>query len=173
MKEILEFLGVSSIAGLKRAINKNEPLAKEFLEVTKLLLKEDIKKENLEIRGKEKLMSYLKSDLGFLKHEEFKVIFLSSDNKIIYEEVLFKGTIDRSVVYPRLVIEKAIMNNAKGVIFAHNHPSGNLKPSKKDIEITLEMQEILEKVDVKLLDHIIVSDCDEFSFYQNGLIEYY
>lgn len=173
MKEILNFLGVNSIAGLKKSIKKDEPLAKEFLEITKLLLKEDIKKDVLELKGKNQLMDYLKSDLGFLKHEEFKVIFLGSDNKITHEETLFRGTIDRSVVYPRLIIEKAIMNNAKGIIFAHNHPSGNLTPSKKDIEITLEMQELLDKIDVKLLDHIIVSDCEDFSFYQNGLIEYY
>lgn len=173
MKEILNFLGVNSIAGLKRAINKNEKLAKEFLEVTKLLLKEDIKKDAIELKGKNNLIEYLKSNLGFLKHEEFKVIFLNNNNKITHEEILFRGTIDRSVVYPRLIIEKSIENNAKGIIFAHNHPSGNLTPSKKDIELTLEMQEILEKIDVKLLDHIIVSDSEDFSFYQNGLIEYY
>ena len=86
---------------------------------------------------------------------------------------MFKGTIERSVVYPRKIIERAIDNRAKGIIFAHNHPSGNLTPSKKDIELTLEMQELLEKVDIKLLDHIIVSDESYFSFYENGLIEYY
>lgn len=125
------------------------------------------------LKGKNDLVNYLKDDVGTLKSEEFKVIYLSSDNKIVCDEILFKGTIDRSVVYPRKIMERAIDNRAKGIIFAHNHPSGNLTPSKKDIELTLEMQELLEKVDIKLLDHIIVSDESYFSFYENGLIEYY
>ncbi|WP_297597059.1 DNA repair protein RadC [uncultured Cetobacterium sp.] len=125
------------------------------------------------LKGKSELINYLKGDVGFLKSEEFKVIYLSSDNKIVCDEILFKGTIDRSVVYPRKIMERAIDNRAKGIIFAHNHPSGNLTPSKKDIELTLEMQSILEKVDIKLLDHIIVSEESHFSFYENGLIEYY
>lgn len=125
------------------------------------------------LKGKKDLVNYLKDDVGTLKSEEFKVIYLSSDNKIVCDEILFKGTIDRSVVYPRKIMERAIDNRAKGIIFAHNHPSGNLTPSKKDIELTLEMQELLEKVDIKLLDHIIVSDESYFSFYENGLIEYY
>ena len=125
------------------------------------------------LKGKTDLVDYLKDDVGNLKSEEFKVIYLSSDNRIVCDEVLFKGTIDRSVVYPRKIMERAIDNRAKGIIFAHNHPSGNLTPSKKDIELTLEMQELLEKVDIKLLDHVIVSDESYFSFYENGLIEYY
>jgi len=77
--------------------------------------------------------------LAFLElMEEFKAIFLNSNNQIVLDETLFCGTIDRSVVYPRLIIEKAILSKAKGVIFVHNHPSGNLTPSKKDIELTLE-----------------------------------
>lgn len=127
----------------------------------------------LTLKGKSDLISYLKRDMGSLKNEEFKVIYLSSDNKVVCDEILFKGTIDRSVVYPRKIIERAIDNRAKGVIFAHNHPSGNLTPSKKDIELTLEMQDILSKVDIKFLDHIIVSENSYYSFYENGLIEYY
>ncbi|MGL4867935.1 MAG: RadC family protein [Cetobacterium sp.] len=125
------------------------------------------------LKGKTDLINYLKDDVGSLKNEEFKVVYLSTDNKVVSDETLFKGTIDRSAVYPRKIMEQAIQNRAKGIIFAHNHPSGNLTPSKKDIELTLEMQELFEKVDIKLLDHIIVSDESYFSFYENGLIEYY
>ncbi len=142
-----------------------------------LLLNEtycNMKKEDLmSLKGKGQLINYLKSDMGSLKNEEFKVIFLNSDNKVVHDEILFKGTIDRSVVYPRKIMERAIDKKARGIIFAHNHPSGNLTPSKKDIELTLELQELLEKVDIKLLDHIIISEDSHFSFYENGLIEYY
>lgn len=173
MKSILNFIGVKNVKELKKAINKNDTLALEFLEITKQLFKESLTSDLKTLKGKQDLKDYLKSDMGFLKHEEFKVLFLSSSNQIVYEEILFKGTIDRSVVYPRLIIEKAIMNKAKGIIFAHNHPSGSLTPSKKDIELTLELQEILEKLDIKLLDHIIVTDEGDYSFYENGLIEYF
>ena len=99
-------------------------------------------------------------------------IYLSSSNRLIGEETLFRGTIDRSVVYPRLIVERALKYPTKGIIFAHNHPSGDLKPSRKDIELTHELKDLLEILDIKLLDHIIISDEDYFSFYDNGLIEH-
>lgn len=130
-----------------------------------------LEKESISsIRGKKELIEYLKNDIGFMKNEEFKVIYLNNDNKVVCDEVLFKGTINRSVVYPRKILERGIDTKARGLIFAHNHPSGNLTPSKKDIELTLEMQELLEKVDIKLLDHIIISEDDYYSFYENGLL---
>lgn len=128
------------------------------------------KKDILSIKGKRDLIEYLKTDMGDIKNEEFKIIYLNNDNKVVCDEVIFKGTINRSVIYPRKIMERVINTKARGVIFVHNHPSGNLTPSKKDIEITLEMQELLEKIDVKLLDHIIVSEDDYYSFQENGMI---
>lgn len=123
------------------------------------------------LKGKSDLIEYLKNDMGELKSEEFKVIYLNSNNNIVAEEILFKGTIDRSVIYPRKIIERAIENRARALVFVHNHPSGNLKPSRKDIEITIEMQDILKKMDIELIDHIIVSEFDYYSFYENEIIE--
>ena len=172
-KDLLELLGYKNIKELKKGVIEEEKNAVEFYEFIKEYLKIDTKEDLILIKGKNELVDYLKVNMGFLKHEEFKIILLSANNRLIYEESLFKGTIDRSVVYPRLIIERVLKYQAKGIIFAHNHPSGDLKPSKKDIEITLEMQEILDKVDIKLLDHVIVSDSNYFSFYENGLIEYF
>lgn len=124
------------------------------------------------IKGRQDLINYLIDDIGALKNEEFKVIYLNTNNVVVEDEILFKGTIDRSVVYPRKIIERVINNRAKGIIFVHNHPSGNLTPSKKDVELTLEMQDILNKLDIKLLDHIIVNDNDYFSFFENNIIKY-
>ncbi|MGL5637872.1 MAG: JAB domain-containing protein, partial [Cetobacterium sp.] len=118
------------------------------------------------------LLNYLRSDIGFKNLEEFKVIYLSSSNRLIGEETLFRGTIDRSVVYPRLIVERALKYPTKGIIFAHNHPSGDLTPSKKDIVLTQELKDLLDVLDIKLLDHIILGEGDHFSFYENGLIEY-
>lgn len=130
-----------------------------------------IKKENvLSIKGKRDLIEYLKKDIGNMKNEEFKIVYLNNDNKVVCDEVIFKGTINRSVIYPRKIMERVIDTKARGIIFVHNHPSGNLTPSQKDIEITLEMQELLEKIDVKLLDHIIVSEDNYYSFQENEII---
>lgn len=173
MKNILDVLGFKSVGALRKAVKAGDKDALEFVELMSEFLKGGIKSENVLLKGKADLISYLNLQMGYLKHEEFKVLFLDSNNKIVSDETLFCGTIDRSVVYPRLIIEKAILSSAKGAIFVHNHPSGNLTPSKKDIELTLEMQEIFDKIDVKLLDHFIISETEYFSFYENGLVEYY
>lgn len=89
MKSILNFIGVKNVKELKKAINKNETLALEFLEITKQLFKESLS-DLKTLKGKQDLKDYLKSDMGFLKHEEFKVLFLSSSNQIVYEESLRK-----------------------------------------------------------------------------------
>ena len=130
------------------------------------------KKDLTTVKGKTELLNYLRSDIGFKSTEEFKVIYLSSSNRLLGEETLFRGTVDRSVVYPRLIIERALKYPTKGIIFAHNHPSGSLTPSKKDIVLTQELKDLLDVIDIKLLDHIILGEGDHFSFYENGLIEY-
>lgn len=171
--KILEFMGMKNIEDLKKGIKENNKMAAEFLELTKMLLEKSLEEDVTEIKGKDDLLNFLRADLGFLKHEEFKVIFLNNSNKVTYQETLFVGTIDRSAVYPRTIIEKALQYNARGVIFAHNHPSGNLTPSKKDIDLTLELQELLDKLDIRLLDHIIISETSHYSFYENDIIEYF
>ena len=89
---------------------------------------------------------------------------------LVGSETLFIGTIDKSAVYPREIVEKVLYYKAKGIIFAHNHPSGNLRPSKQDIQITEHMQEALDLIDVKLLEHIIITQDGYFSFLEEGLI---
>lgn len=84
----------------------------------------------------------------------------------------FKNGEEVNEVDVKKMMEKAYKNRAKSVIFAHNHPSGNLKPSRSDIEITREMKEILKQAEIRLLDHIIISKDSYFSFLEEGLIEY-
>lgn len=164
-KDLEKIKGIGSETSLYLRVIGDIIAGESYREIKSLDLKS--------LKGKNELINYLKEDMGFSKNEEFKVIFLNSNNKIVCEETLFKGTVDRSVVYPRIIIEKGIGSKARGVIFVHNHPSGNLQPSKKDMELTKEMNELLEKVDIRLLDHIIISEDSHFSFYENGLIEYY
>ncbi|MGL4998337.1 MAG: JAB domain-containing protein, partial [Cetobacterium sp.] len=125
MKKILEVLGFKSVGALRKAVKENDPMAAQFLELMAEFLKGGIKSENVILRGKSDLINYLNLRMGYLKHEEFRVIFLNTNNVIVGDETLFCGTIDRSVVYPRLIMERAFSKNAKGIIFVHNHPSGN------------------------------------------------
>ncbi len=123
------------------------------------------------ISGTEDLIRYLRNDIGHSKVEEFKVIFLNNSNNLIEAENLSTGTIDRSPVYPREIVERVIHHRAKSVILSHNHPSGSVVPSKADIEITVKLKKILEILDVRLLDHIIISRDSYCSFLEEGIIE--
>ena len=128
------------------------------------------RKQKISFKNKNQLINYLRTDIGFSKNEEFKVLFLNSANEIIETEKLFTGTIDKSVVYPRKILERALHHNARAVVFAHNHPSGNIRPSAKDIEVTKEMKEFFKIVDIHVLDHIIITKNSCFSFLEEGII---
>ena len=175
MKKILKFLkckDIDEVVSKIKSYEINDEL-EQFKELMITISKGNIGKKDLTtVKGKTELLNYLKSDIGFKSTEEFKVIYLSSSNRLLGEETLFRGTVDRSVVYPRLIIERALKYPTKGIIFAHNHPSGSLTPSKKDIVLTQELKDLLDVLDIKLLDHIILGEGDHFSFYENGLIEY-
>lgn len=129
-------------------------------------------KDILTIKSKNSLLSYLRGEIGYSPREEFKILFLDSSNKLIASEILFYGTIDKSAIYPREIVERVIKNRAKSVIFAHNHPSGSISPSKKDIELTQYMYDSLKLLEIRLLDHIIITKNSYFSFLEEGLIEY-
>ena len=112
---------------------------------------------------------YLKISLKGSNNEEFKALFLNNRNHLLAIETLQKGTIDKSVVYPRKIIERALYNNATNVIIAHNHPSGSLTPSKDDITVTRVIKDALGTIDIILLDHIIIGGNGYFSFKENGV----
>lgn len=132
--------------------------------------KDKFQKQNISFKNKNQLISYLRNDIGFSKNEEFKVLFLNSVNEIIETEILFTGTIDKSAIYPRKILERALHYNARAIVFAHNHPSGNIFPSEKDIELTKEMKEFFKIVDINVLDHIIITKNSHFSFLEEGII---
>ncbi|MBM6822356.1 RadC family protein, partial [Fusobacterium mortiferum] len=154
-----------SISGIK----ENSAIFVKLLgDLSKNLYKGEIKKEGIQLKDKNSLIRYLRSEIGFSSREEFRVIFLNNYNMLVGSETLFIGTIDKSAVYPREIVEKVLYYKAKGIIFAHNHPSGNLRPSKQDIQITEHMQEALDLIDVKLLEHIIITQDGYFSFLEEG-----
>ena len=106
-----------------------------------------------------------------LKQEYFYVLYLDSKKKLIERKLLFMGTVDRSIVHPREVFKNAYLCSASSFICIHNHPSGDVMPSKADIEITKTLVEIGRIQGIDLIDHLILSDNNYFSFYENNLME--
>jgi DNA repair protein RadC len=108
--------------------------------------------------------------LGELPHEEFWIIYMNNSNKLIQKDQLSKGGITGTLVDVRLVLKKALEVGATGIILAHNHPSGTLKPSESDKKLTQKLKTAGESLDIKVLDHLIVTEKAYFSFADEGLI---
>lgn len=106
---------------------------------------------------------------GNPEEEQFGMLWLDNKHSVIKEEVLFRGTIDGASVYPRVVVKHGLQCNAAAAVVIHNHPSGDPNPSEADKHITQRLQEALNLVDIRLLDHIIVGD-EFYSFAENGLL---
>lgn len=129
-----------------------------------------IKDDKNKITDKEVLLSFLRNKIGYEDVEKFYVIYLSSSNEVITFEESSSGTLDRSSIYPREIYKRVIMENAKSIIIAHNHPSGNTCPSKCDIDITNEIAKGLKNFGALLIEHIIITRDSYFSFLEEGLI---
>lgn len=108
--------------------------------------------------------------IGELPHEEFHIIYLNNSNKVIDQLLLSKGGITGTLVDVRLALKKAIEVGATSIILAHNHPSGNLNPSAADKQLTQKLKIAGESLDIKVLDHIIVTEKSYYSFADEGLL---
>jgi len=104
------------------------------------------------------------------EHESFVAMFLDAQHRLISTRELFRGTLTQTSVYPREVVKEALRENAAAVIFAHNHPSGVAEPSKSDEALTNALKSALALVDVRVLDHFIVSGASVLSFAERGLL---
>ena len=102
--------------------------------------------------------------------EQFYCIYLDASKKVIEEKLLFIGTANYSLVHPRDVFKEAYLLNATGIICVHNHPSGEVKPSKEDINLTIRLKEIGVLLGIRVIDHIIIGDDKYYSFLENGKI---
>jgi len=108
--------------------------------------------------------------IGELPHEEFWIIYLNNSNKVLQKLQLSKGGITGTLVDVRLVLKTALQLGAVGLILTHNHPSGTLKPSQADKNITQKLKTAGESLDIKVLDHIIITEKSYFSFADEGLL---
>jgi DNA repair protein RadC len=114
--------------------------------------------------------SYYRPRMKDLKKETFRCALLDTKNKIIREEVVSVGSLSASIVHPRDSFKAAIRESAAAVVFIHNHPSGDVKPSQEDILLTKRLVQAGEVLGIQVLDHIIIGDNSHFSFKDHGMI---
>ncbi|WP_336516843.1 RadC family protein [Pollutibacter soli] len=122
------------------------------------------------ITGSTDIARYLQTRFQDLNHEIFAVVFLNRGNRIIDIEIVSSGGLTGTVADPRIILKKALEEEAVSIILCHNHPSGNLKPSRADEELTYRIRDAAKLLDIRLLDHVIVSSEGWFSFADDGLI---
>jgi DNA repair protein RadC len=114
--------------------------------------------------------AYLQILLKDYRREVFAVLFLNRANKINHFEIVSEGGITGTVADPRIILKKALEEDAVSIILCHNHPSGSLKPSKSDEELTFKIKEAAKYFDIKVLDHVIVSEDGYYSFADEGIL---
>ncbi|MCJ8204437.1 DNA repair protein RadC [Pseudomonas sp. RGM2987] len=137
------------------------------LEMGRRHLAEDLRRESV-LESPLVVRDYLKAMLRHEAHEVFGCLFLDSRHRVLAYEALFRGSIDSASVYPRQVVKRALAHNAAALILCHNHPSGHTEPSQADRVLTERLQEALELIDVRVLDHFIVGDGEPLSMAEYG-----
>ena len=113
---------------------------------------------------------YLQLHLAAKAHEVFAVLFLDAQNRLLAMEELFRGTLTQTSVYPREVVLRALKHGAAAVVLAHNHPSGTVQPSRADEALTQTLRAALALVDVRVLDHVIVTQGEALSMAEKGIL---
>ncbi|WP_299511029.1 DNA repair protein RadC [uncultured Limnohabitans sp.] len=175
-----ELLGSDGIAGLLQATVQSLQRVKGLgpAKQAELLAVFELSRRALSQRLKERevfhtpgaVKQYLHLQLAHKNHEVFAVLFLDSQNRMLALEELFRGTLSQTSVYPREVVMRALHHQAAAVVLSHNHPSGSVQPSRADEHLTQTLKASLALVDVRVLDHIIVSQGKTLSMAEQGLM---
>jgi DNA repair protein RadC len=160
IKDLTKFKGVGEVKAISIAT---------ALEIGKRRASQEIP-EKPQISSSNDAYQILKLHLADLRTEEFWAIFLNQSNKVIHIAQLTQGGINQSIVDIRIVFKTALDHFATGIIISHNHPSGNLKPSAEDIQITKKIKEAGNLMNVQLLDHLIITQNSYLSFADEGLL---
>lgn len=122
------------------------------------------------VKSSREIANYLQALLKDYSYEVFGVLFLNQANKINHFEIISKGGITGTVADPRVILKKALEEEATSIILCHNHPSGCLKPSRADEELTKKIKDAAAFMDIKVVDHIIVSEDGYYSFADEGVL---
>jgi DNA repair protein RadC len=139
------------------------------LELSKRAIREELE-EKVSLSNPQAVKDYLYLLFANRTYECFCVLFLDVQNKLITTEEMFRGTLTQASVYPREVAVRALHHHAASVIVAHNHPSGNCDPSAADKQLTAQLQQALQLLEIRVLDHFIVARAGIFSFAERGLL---
>ena len=126
--------------------------------------------QRTKVTSSKEIAVYLRSKLKDNSHEVFAVLFLNQANKIKNFKIISEGGITGTVADPRIILKLALEEGATSLVLSHNHPSGNLNPSRADQELTQKIKQAASYFDIKILDHIIVSDEGHYSFADEGLL---
>ncbi len=140
-------------------------------ELTKRIGQEIRVINDFKITSPDIIYKYYKNIIGKDKQENFYCLYLNSSKKVIKDKLLFIGTLNKSLVHPREIFKEAYLLSASTIICVHNHPSGNVIPSDEDIYLTKRLVEIGNLLGIKIIDHVIISYDNYYSFYENNLIE--
>ncbi len=158
--ELMEFIGLREYSAV---------LIKLVKACSEHYLKEEVLGRQ-QIKSLANLVDYCRTSMGGLADEQFRVIFLNSQNEVIAEEIVQEGTVNQTVVYPRKVLELALKHKATGLILVHNHPSGNLSPSLADQELTRALVNASRPLNLTVHDHLIISRQEYFSLAEKDML---
>jgi DNA repair protein RadC len=139
------------------------------LEISQRYMAEQLQKVDV-LNSVAQTQAYLIAKLRDQPHEVFAILLLDSQHRLIKYRPMFYGTIDCASVYPRVLVQQALDDNAAAVILAHNHPSGVAEPSQADQHITRRIVDAMALMDIKVLDHFVIGDGTAVSFAQRGLL---
>lgn len=143
-------------------------LKSEIAEAAAVYITGDMR--GIKISAPRDTVAYLRSAFGGYDHEIFAVVFLNNRHYVIECEVMFRGTIDGASVHPREICKRALELNAAALILVHNHPSGDHTPSNADLLITKKLVEATTLLDMRIIDHVIVSCTGSWSMAEKGQI---
>lgn len=160
VKDLIKFKGIGEAKAISIAT---------ALEIGKRRASQEIPEKPV-ISNSNDAYQILKNQLSDLRTEEFWAVFLNQSNKVLHTSQLTQGGINQSIVDVRILFKIALDYFSTGIIIAHNHPSGNLKPSKEDIDITHKIKEGGSLLNIQLLDHLIVTQNSYLSFSDEGLL---
>ena len=145
-------------------------IEKQSLMELALAVLQDLHQPGIELPSTNRTREFLRVLLADRKAEVFGCLYLDNRHRVIETAELFQGTIDGAAVYPRVVVQQALTLNAAAVMFFHNHPSGVAEPSHADEAITRRLKDALALVDIRVLDHFIVTAGESLSFAERGLL---
>lgn len=138
------------------------------IEIGKRISREISSLNNVILNKTSKVYEYYKDILGYKQQEHFYCVYLDNKKRVIKDKLLFIGTLNYSVVHPREVFKNAYMLSASSIICVHNHPTGNVLPSKQDLDLTKNLISVGNILGIKVVDHVIIGKDNYYSFLENG-----